>query len=107
MKKKSRVNSADPEHRALIARQDAARKKGVTAGKIKTHFRTRSGKLVANPSPTGMDDEGRPIFGASTPVLVHDFEGNQYQSTARKAARDMNDGDIPIQRLVAVWEDVV
>lgn len=45
-----RVNSANPRHRALVARQKAARRKRVKAGKINTHFVTKSGKIMANPS---------------------------------------------------------
>ena len=82
-----RVNSKDPAHRALIARQQAARRKKVKSGKIKTHFVTTSGKVVANPAPTRYDKEGRPIFSAANLVKIVYPDGRTQVVSARDAMR--------------------
>ena len=82
-----RVNSKDPAHRALIARQQAARRKKVKSGKIKTHFVTTSGKVVANPAPTRYDKEGRPIISAANLVKIVYPDGRTQVVSARDAMR--------------------
>jgi len=82
------------------------RQKPKTFGRLKSHFTTKSGKRVANPTPTGTDAEGRPIYSAATPARVLDHAGNERIMGARKAARDMGDGRIPVQRLVALEEEL-
>ena len=82
-----RVNSKDPAHRALIARQQAARRKKVKSGKIKTHFVTTSGKVVANPAPTRYDKEGRPIISAANLVKIVYPDGRTQIVSARDAMR--------------------
>lgn len=96
------VNSKDPKHRATIARQQAARRKKVKSGKLKTHFRTKSGKLVANPGVSAYDEDGRPIFRAQTNTRVVDFEGNSLVVPIRTAAEMMSERRIPIQEIRAI-----
>ena len=97
----ARVNSSNAKHRATIARQQAARRKKATGGKLKTHFVTKSGKRVANPKRTHRDKAGRPIFSAATIVSVVDHGGNEMQITARLAAQMMGRDQLPFQELRA------
>ena len=69
-----------------MARQQAARSKSVRFGKLKTHFVTKSGKVVKNPKPDGYDEKGRPIHSAKNLVKVVLRSGTVRIMDAREVA---------------------
>jgi len=84
----AKVNSRDPKHRATIARQQAARRKKPVSGRLKTTFRTQSGRQMANPSRT-----------RSKVVTVVDWKGNKYKTKDDLARKMIKSGEIPLQEL--------
>lgn len=97
--KYTRINSADPEQQAVVASQWAARKKRVVSGQIKTHFVTKSGKVVANRKPDGYDERGRPIHRAANMVKIVMPSGQIRTVTAREAMRLITKRTIRLQAI--------
>jgi len=85
----AKVNSRDAKHRATIARQQAARKKKKpsTSAPKKT-FKTKSGRVMANPSRT-----------RDRIVTVVDWKGNRYKTRESLAKKMIKSGEIPLQEL--------
>lgn len=84
----AKVNSRDPKHRATIARQQAARRKKSTSGKLKATFRTKSGRQMANPSRT-----------RDKVVTVVDWKGNRHRTRESLAKKMLKSEEIPYQEL--------
>lgn len=92
-KKYTRINSADPDHKAVTASQWAARKKRVRSGELRTKYTftkgARKGQTVHYDKPVAYTETGLPVYSQGNKVPVKLKNGTIGMIEKRVAAREM------------------
>lgn len=84
----AKASSRDPQHRATMARQQAARRKKPAPGKPKATPRTKPGRQTASPSRT-----------RDKVVTVIDWKGNRRRTRESLAKKMLKSEEIPFQEI--------
>ena len=84
----AKIRISRRKRRALHKSGLRARNRGpVVFGSLKKSFRTKSGKVIKNPTS----------WSAANRVSVRGWDGKPYKTTARLASRMIRNGEIPYQ----------